>query len=152
MKTITLTLGGEEYVISELPRKQNVAWRQKLEEELTPLLALVERANDTELSDVESVTSILTGAKRIIMDSPDTVLALLMDYSPVLTEDAERIEEEAYESEIIDSFLSVLRLAFPFFSLGQTLTRMASNGTAQAPNGKTSKSSSLPLTGSGQKT
>jgi hypothetical protein len=50
------------------------------------------------------------------------VKGLLYEYSPALCADKERIEAESYDSEIVQAFMEVLKLAFPFGSAVGKLT------------------------------
>jgi hypothetical protein len=54
-----------------------------------------------------------------LIDVPTVVADLLFDYCPVLPREV--IEDTALETELIDAFKQVWRLAFPF---GETLSQL----------------------------
>jgi len=130
MRSASLTLGGREYHISELPSRKNAEWRKRLAGPFGELAGLLESSGDTELTPA-NIGAILRSISGIFLQSADTLVELLFAYSPELAKDRKHIQENAYDSEIMDAFIEVLKLAYPFGALIERLGRLAS-GSATA--------------------
>lgn len=144
MKTETVTLGGNEYTIAELPLRKNAEWRAKLDETLQKFGDLLGMADEINLSDTGNVLSILRDASKMIVHSPDLAIDLFFAYAVELEADRSAIMDSAYESELMEAFKSVLKLAYPFGGLGRLFSTLTSNGSAEKPIEPTSMNSSLP--------
>ena len=148
MKTVTITLGEKEYTVNELPTRKNEAWRQQLMAQFTEIADLIQGAPTMTTSlTAESIASLVRTISAKVVGSVDILTGLLFDYAPALASDRARIEEDCYESELMDAFTKVLTLAFPFGSLVNRLLSLS--GSASTPT-----SPSLPSAngGSGRKT
>jgi hypothetical protein len=117
MKTVTITLGGKQYEISEAPLRKNAAWRSSFTRLLTDVGGLMESASNVELNNVGDLIGVVRQIQDVLLAAPDRLTAMLFDYSPVLAADRARIEAEVYESELIGAFMEVLKLAYPFGDL-----------------------------------
>lgn len=117
MRSVTVTLGGIEHTINELPVRPNAEWRKKLQAPFAQLIGLIQQAPGLELSNPAHVSELLRSISTLFLDSLDTATDLLIAYSPALMAKSEWVRENAFESEIMDAFASVLTLAFPFTSL-----------------------------------
>ncbi len=122
-RTVKVTLAGREYTIEELRSRANGEWRTKLQEPFGQLVDKLQSAGDTELSRPGDIANLVRSVAGTLVQSPDTLKGLLFDYSPTLAKDRERIEAEAYDSEILDAFTEILKLAYPF---GGWVTKLAS--------------------------
>lgn len=129
MRTTKVTIAGKSYTIEEQPRKKSSDWRKKLQEELSGLVELLESAGAPGGSDARVVIPMVSAAAQQLMGSIDTVYELLLAYSPQLERDRARIDAEAFDSEIIDAFVSVLGLAYPFGAAAGRLLSLTSNGS-----------------------
>lgn len=130
-----VTLGGETYTIVPLPIKQSHAWRDRLAVPFNQLTLALEGAADIEikLSSADDIVALVRSLAGTLIGSIDTVLDLLFAYSPVLAEDRERIENEAYDTEAIDAFIEVVKLAYP---LGRLVSGIRGpQAPATTPNG-----------------
>lgn len=114
MRTVEITLGGEAFTIAELPVRPNAEWRKRLQPTFAALIDLIQRSPGIELSNPQHVADLLRSASGLFLGSLDTMTALTISYSPALTAKSEWVQEHACESEIMDAFVSVLSLAFPF--------------------------------------
>lgn len=133
MKRITITLGGVDYAVNELPARKNSAWRQEFQSALGPLLDLISEAGEgLEISGSEDLMKIASQVGRILVDSPDTIRELIYTYASSIDADRDRIEDEAFDSELIAAFQGIMGLAYPFGSLARQLTSLASGSTAGA--------------------
>jgi hypothetical protein len=112
--TVTVTLAGQSYEIGPLPRKASKAWRDSLGKPITDLVGILSKADTLELNNVADLTKLILLAKEYLIDSPDLIFGALCGYSPAIAADRERIEEEAFDYEIMDALVEVLKLAYPF--------------------------------------
>ncbi len=132
MKTIDIQLGGQTYTVEERKARHNAAWRQKLSEPFGELAGLLEEAGELELTPA-NIAQLLRTVGDALLHSIDTVRDLLFDYSPTLSADRKRIEAEAYDSEILEAFTGVLKLAYPFGSLIGKVASVLDSGSATRP-------------------
>lgn len=142
MRTETVQLGGNEYTISELPLRKNAEWRAKLDETLQAFGDLLGMAERIELSDTGNVLSILRDASKMIVHSPDLAIDLFFAYAVELEADRDKIMDAAYESELMEAFKSVLKLAYPFGGLGRLFSTLTSSGSVEKPTEPISMNSS----------
>jgi hypothetical protein len=124
-KTVKVTLGGTEYTIEELKAKANAAWRKRLGEQLQGVAELM----DSDISDADTLRALAGLVMNRIMPAVDTMRDMLLDYCPAIRADRKRIEEEAYDSEIMDAFVKVLALAYPFGSAIQRISSLSGRGS-----------------------
>lgn len=124
-KTTKVTLGGTEYTIEELKAKANAAWRKRLGEQLQGVAELM----DSDISDADTLRALAGLVMNRIMPAVDTMRDMLLDYCPAIRADRKRIEEEAYDSEIMDAFVKVLALAYPFGSAIQRISSLSGRGS-----------------------
>jgi len=130
MREVTVTLGGREYHITELPTKRNEAWRKQVMAQLTDVADLIQTAPQTEMN-AAGMSQILRAVSAKVVGSVDIIVGLLFAYAPALETDRARIEAECYDSELMDAFMQVLQLAFPFGSAIGQLVGMAGRATKQ---------------------
>lgn len=136
MKSVTVTLAGRDMVIKELPSRKASAWRRELAKVLTPLLGLVEKAGEgVEISNSQDIMLLVRQVAPLIAESPDIVVDLLCSYAGTTEIDL----DEVYDSEIMDAFVAVLGLAYPFASLGNYLRR--ASGSVVEPGARISTNS-----------
>lgn len=143
MNSATVTLGGVEYTINELPARKNSQWRQGFEERLGPILNLVEQAGaGAAISTSDDLMRIAHQVGRVLVKAPDTLIDLIFDYAPNLDAARELILDAAYDSELIGAFQAILGLAYPFGGLARQMASLASGstGTGLAMTSKNSHS------------
>lgn len=126
MKSIKVALGGNTYTINEQPRKKNAAWREAFQNEFVDVAAAISSAADADITQTGTIADVVRGLMGQINNAVDALLPLLADYSPSIKADMNRIEEEAYESEIIDAFIEVLALAYPFGAALKAVSSLSS--------------------------
>ena len=127
-KSVTVTLDGKEYTITEKRSRDNAAWRKKLEGPFQDLAGLLESAPGADLTDGQSLANLVRSVSGMLLGSIDTVTGLLAEYDPSLP------LVDAYDSEILDAFGSVLGLAYPFGSLLPRLRALGSLAKPIKPN------------------
>lgn len=132
MKSIKIALAGKTYTVNELPRKKNAAWREQFQAEFAEVADALVAMADSDIANADSVAALLRSVMGQVNGAVEKIVALLLAYSSSIAADGERIEEEAYESELLDAFLEVLKLAYPFGSLVGALAPLANLGPAAA--------------------
>lgn len=143
MKTAAVTLAGKTYTIHEAKRKANARWRESFQSEFTDVADLIEGLPRTEMTP-DAVGDLIRQVTNKVGGAVDVVAQLVFDYAPELAADQEIIEEEAYDSEIMAAFTAVLKLAYPFGSLVETLSGLAAlgqTGKQMSPNSSSSTAS-----------
>lgn len=133
-----VTLGGQEYRVSQLNMKDNRLWRDTLAQPITDLLALLEGNRELEIGSVGDLAQVIGIGKQLLLGSMDILLDALFAYSPELRADRDRIEAEAYDDEAIAALAEVVRLAYPLGVAisafrGLPVTPMSTN--SPLPNG-----------------
>lgn len=136
MKTAKVTLAGKLYTVTELPRRKSAAWRERLAESMTGLVQLLEAApaamGAANAANMRGLLPAATLATQQVLGSIDTAYELLLEYAPELARDKERLDDEAYDSEIVEAFMAILGLAYPFGAAAGRILALSSNG-ATAP-------------------
>lgn len=127
MKTETVVIGDKQYTIKEAKRKANAKWRLLFQTQFTEVADLIEGLPSTELTPT-AVGDLIRQITAKVGGSVDMLAELVFAYSPELAADRETIEEEAYDSEIMAAFTAVLKLAYPFGSVVETLSGLAALG------------------------
>lgn len=143
MNSTTITLGGVEYTVNELPARKNSQWRQGFEQELGPILDLVQQAGGgAAINSSDDLMRIAHQVGRVLVKAPDAVTELIFSYAPNLAAKREEILDTAYDSELIGAFQAILGLAYPFGSLARQMASLASGstGTGLAMTSKNSHS------------
>ncbi len=138
-RTATVTLAGRDYEVTELRLRDNAAWRKQLLALGDDLATLLEAPGLEFTPGV--MAEIVRRAMRLLAGSPEELLRLLCDYAPEIGADRERIETEAFDSELVAAFGEVLKLAFPFAGLLRNI-RGLTNGLGAAPTGQNSRAAS----------
>lgn len=126
MKFVNVTLGGQSYTVNEQPRKKNAAWREKFQADFVEVADALAGAAETDISDSSNIAELVRGLMGQINGAVDKLLPLLGEYAPNIAADMPRIEEEAFESELIDAFIEVLALAYPFGRALQAIGSLSS--------------------------
>jgi hypothetical protein len=132
MRTETVAIGDKQYTIQEKKRKANAQWRLLFQAQFTEVADLIEGLPNTDLTP-EAIGGLLNQIVTRVGGSVDMLAEMVFAYSPELNEDREAIEEEAYDSEIMSAFTAVLKLAYPFGSVVETLSGLAALGRTDKP-------------------
>lgn len=128
MKHITLTIGEKKYTVNEQPRKKNAAWREQFQQEFLQIATFIQGMPKTDISSGEAVAHLVQQVAMQVNGAMDRMADLLLAYSPELAADHEYVEENAYDSELLEGFTAVLGLAYPFGSLLKQLQTLAATG------------------------
>ena len=140
-RTANVTLAGKEYVIGELSSRLNAEWRANLAGPFADLAALLTGWQDIEIN-IGGVGALIQRIQTLFLGSADLLVGLLFDYSVELAADRERIQDASYDSEIMQAFLEVLTLAYPFGSLMQKLAPLLGSGSPKHRTGPSLRSPS----------
>ena len=127
-RTVNVTLAGTEYVVTELPSRRNAEWRRQMDEALKGL----SQAFGQDLA-INNLQGALDSVRALLLESGEIILRLLYAYSEDLADDKERIEAEAFDSELTEALVEVLSLAYPFGSLLR-LAGIGSRGPRTSPS------------------
>jgi hypothetical protein len=127
MKTAKLTLGGVEYEIQERRARDNAAWRKKLLGPFGDIAKTLDGLSSQQLT-MDGIGAVINTFQDTIVGSVDLITGLVIDYSPVLQAEKKAILAEAYDSEIVEAFGEVLKLAYPFGPLVAGLVRLTKTG------------------------
>lgn len=162
MRTITVSLAGREYSVQQLPMKANRAWREKFNvplKKLTDALQDAVRLSGKKFADddrllqavghllathLEEVTRILTGTIDLMGEA-------VYEYAPEIAADRERIEEEAFDDELIAAFMKVVQLAFPFGPLMNLVPSLGQMAAMTSPNSPSRSGASRKMSSTGSK-
>ncbi|MCB8942541.1 MAG: hypothetical protein H6658_02075 [Ardenticatenaceae bacterium] len=128
MKFIKLTIGEKTYTVNELPRKKNAAWREAFQNEFVEIASFIQGLAGIEVSSGEVIANIVEQVAVQVNGAIDRMADLLISYSPEMTADRSYIDENAYDSQILDGFTAVLGLAYPFGSLMKQLQTLVATG------------------------
>jgi hypothetical protein len=134
---ISLTLAERTYEVPMAPIKRSREWRKQLRQPLSELLAMVSTNISVELNSVADLVGMAEKLIPVLMDAPDTILALLLGYAPALKAEADFLEANAYDDELVAAFLAVLKAAFPLDRLTSLLgpASLATSTSSPAPSG-----------------
>lgn len=116
-KSVTVMLGGTEFEVVELPARSNVAWRKLLQESVVGLVDRGVNLSETAVGEGTDTAQALDGVMELVAQAPEMAIRLMREYSPAIDQAWNEIEELVYESEVIDAFMQVCKLAFPFGKL-----------------------------------
>lgn len=126
MRTAKIVLDGKEFAIRELRHRPNREWRKQLEGELNKFSDALAGGAEIEVTDLRAISSLVRAITGLLTTSVDTMCTLIVAYEPALQEAV----ENGYDSEIATAFLEVLKLAYPFGNVVDTLRRIGSESRA----------------------
>lgn len=128
----TLTLGEQEYTVCAPGFVRAKVWKKRLLTEVKPLFDQLSAAPDIQFDSPADLLKLLPLADKLLIDGVDTMLELLLAFSPVLEEARAYIEENASDKQIVAAFTDVVSLADPFGMAAQLNRQFgrATNGTS----------------------
>lgn len=126
--TTEVRLGERDYTIREAGALRAKPWKQRLLDEIAPLLERMNGASELKFDSPADLFALLPLAKDLLVDSAITLLELLFAYSPELEADREYIEAHATDRQILAAFQEVVKLA-DFLGLTSQLTRRLGRAT-----------------------
>jgi hypothetical protein len=119
-------LGGVEYEISALTIKYSRAWRETFGSMLNPIISALAQFGGIDIENPENwrdLSNLLATVKDSIIMAPDLCADATFSYSAELSKERGAIEESATDAEILDAFMQVMALAYPFGKLIRTVNR-----------------------------
>lgn len=145
MKSIIVTLASRTYTVESLKFKAERAWREKYDAPIRNLLDALSGLKDVSAKQYGTTGDFLKEVGGILLaqagelvgamlNSPDTMLDAICDYSPTFAADRAWIEENSYQDEIAKAFIEVLQIAFPFGQLFQLARNLGSQEKLTSPN------------------
>lgn len=130
MRTALVSVDGKEYTLRELRHRKNKTWRKELEGHITRLTSSIAQTAEAEVTEVKVITQLVRDIAGFLLNSIDVMCELIIMYAPSM----EEAIEDAYDSEITDVFLEVLKLAYPFSSMIDTLKRLGADVRQTMPS------------------
>lgn len=127
---VTVTLGGRDYSLARLELRQASAMRKMINQQVEPIMELVQRAPGIEIKDVEQVGKVLDGLRQVLFNSIEILFDLLCEYSAEISKDREWLLDHAYDEEVIEAALVMVKQLFPFGAAGTMLSGLAANMTS----------------------
>ena len=106
-RTADVIIDGKPHTVTELKPRLNAEWRRAFQTQASAVLEMV-----GELPSIEGAADLARLAQQygpLVIEKAEQVHALCCAYDKAF--------EDAYESEAVEAFPAVLRLAFPFGSL-----------------------------------
>ncbi len=141
-RSTTVMLGGKTYVVEELRARANADWRKRLAGPFGDIAGKLSAMGMIELSDGQALGDLVRSLSGTLIGSIETIKDLVFSYSPVLRQDEKRLGEEAYDSEFLDAFIEILKLAYPFGSWLGKLMELAALGQQARATSPSSPSAS----------
>ena len=140
MRSITVSLGGRDYLVEEPPLRKNMAWRAQVKAKFGPVLDLVLQgkisSDALKGADSDAMIDLFLSVAGPIVESPEIIWEAIASYSPGIAEDQERILDTARDSELVPVFLRLLELSYPFGGLiRQFISPEAETGPDEPPTG-----------------
>ena len=132
MREATVMFEGKEHSIRELRHRPNKAWRKKLEGHLDAVATAIGQGAKVDVSELNSIAHLVREVMKFLVNSIDLMGELLVEYSPELSDAV----ESGYDSEVVDAFVEVVKLAYPFSSAIDTLRRLGSKMPQTPPNSR----------------
>jgi hypothetical protein len=127
-RTVTIKLGDEDAELRQRKTRESSAWRKSLEAPAREIIGRFTRIIDwqsVDLADGDGVSALASAAIPLLTDSLDTIRELVAGYAPELKD---RLDD-AYDDEVVATFVEVLRLAFPLAGLAGTVGLLRSPGS-----------------------
>lgn len=128
-QTITVALGGREFVVRQLPIRRDAAWRESVRPMVDPIADMAMAAGLVSPTPDKLVKLAFTSALFI---EPLTVLAAVCDYAPELASEREWLEENAYADEAMEALLTLFFGMRPIQPVANGAARKAQ--TTTSPN------------------
>jgi hypothetical protein len=116
MQTAQVTLGGRDYTLTELLSRKNAEWRTRFKSLVSEAVGTLNFDFSAELTP-QALNNLVQTLGGALLDGLENLKTLLLEYSPALLADQERIMDESYDSEFSTLLIEVLKLAFPFGNL-----------------------------------
>jgi hypothetical protein len=117
MNPIVIPIAGRDYNVKPLTIRKSREWRESFEHKFDGLVTVLTTFSTIEVNNLSGVGEVIATLKSTLINSVDTVLDLVCAYAPEIDQDRERIENEAYDAEIVEAFGSILGLVFPLGKL-----------------------------------
>lgn len=134
MRSETVTLGERQYLLEELPLRKAKAYRDRLNTQFGDIISLIDGAPNVDLTNRVQMVGLLRTVGDTLFNSIDTATEMLFDYSDAIRADRAYIEDNAYGSQVVDAFLAVMGIVYPFFGNGRLKRLMELlTGSSAAP-------------------
>ena len=119
----TVTLGEKKYEIKAKTMRDNKAWRDQFGKPFELIVSALTGMGDINLSDGKGLGGLVSSLKVLLLGSMDLIVEMLYAYVPAIAADAEYLQDNAYDDQIVDAFVAVLQLAYPLGGLTKVIRR-----------------------------
>lgn len=132
MREIVLTFAGEKITVIELSARKNSEWRKQLD---APFKAMLEalKATDTQINSMADIPNVMARLQDLLIPNADIIPDIVISYSPVLEALRAWLDENATETEFLNAFLQIARVAYPTDFFMQQAAAMKQLGSAKPP-------------------
>ena len=110
------------YELRPLPLRQAREFRKRLLTPVNELAGMIGQIEQVEVANLQAIGEVIRSVGQAALRSIDQAAELVFAYSPEIAADRERIENEAFDEEIITAFTEVLAQLYPFGQLRKVLT------------------------------
>ncbi len=155
MKSVNVELAERKYTVESLKFKAERVWRHRYDAPISNMLSALTSLKDVSGKEFKDTGDFLKEVGGVLLshagelvgamlNSPDTMLDAICDYSPAVAADRGWIEENCYQDEIARAFVEVLKIAYPFGQLLQLASNLGSpekqiTPSSPSPSGDSSK-------------
>lgn len=131
IESVIVKLGENEYTIQQAGFIRSKPWKKRLIDDIKPLFEQINGIGEIQFNTPSDLLKLLPVAESLFLDGIETILELLIAYSPQLEAERAYIEAHATDKQIFAAFQEVLRLADFFGVTGQLSRRLgrAQTGT-----------------------
>jgi len=110
-------MGERTYEVRPLTIKANRRWRGQIEEPLSQLMDVISGGAFSDIQNVEGLVAAVRLIATRIINAPDVLWEQVKAYVPEIAADAEWLEENATDAEVVAAFVAVLGVVFPLEGL-----------------------------------
>ena len=133
MKSVTVTLAGEEHVINELPSNPSREWREMCEGPFDEIISAIAKFRGDEIDSVSDLMSKIGDIKSLLVKNIDVIGDLVIAYAGL---DREWALDNVYDSEFMEAIVPIMTMAFPVDFLMGAVTKIGALPSPTTMNGR----------------
>jgi len=132
MREIKLILGNEEFTVRELSATRNREWRQRLEAPIKTIMDAMGVMGDP-INTIADVPRAVMKTFDLFLPIADIVPDIVISYSSILEGKRAWLDENATETEYLNAFMTLARVAYPTDFFMQQAAAMKRLGSPKPP-------------------